>query len=67
LAKTSSGSKHILWGVILFFVPFIFPEPTLLYDEDSGQAYYATHEWIRWVGIGLIVYGFVKSSRESND
>ena len=66
MKKPVPGKAQIIWGVILFFVPF-FSDGSWVYNDVSGEATWQTLEWVRWVGIGLIVYGFMKNSRESKD
>ena len=58
MKKPIPGKVQIIWGVVLFVVPFFVPTHLDSYDPFVLDV-------VRWVGIGLVVYGFVKNSRES--
>jgi hypothetical protein len=64
LKKSTPGKAHIIWGAILFMVPF-FSSGTVVLNQNSGEPEFMPTEWIRWIGIGLIVYGFMKNSSDS--
>lgn len=58
MKKPEPGKVQIVWGLILFLVQFWTPT-----HLDSYSPF--VMDVIGWVGVGLLVYGFVKSSQES--
>jgi hypothetical protein len=64
MKKPTPGKAQIIWGIILFMVPF-FSSGKVVLNQTTGEPEFMSTEWIRWIGIGLIVYGFTKNSRES--
>ena len=66
MKKPAPGKAQIIWGVVLVILPFFSSGSTAL-NPNTGEPEFMPTEWIRWVGIGLIVYGFVKNSRATKD
>ena len=54
MKKPTPGKAQIIWGIILFMVPF-FSSGKIVLNQTAGEPEFMPTEWIRWVGIGLIV------------
>jgi hypothetical protein len=57
--------RFIVWGTILSMVPLISISKLVLMQTKS-EPEFSPAEWMRWIGIGLIVFVFVKNGREPN-